>query len=246
MRSLSSNPRTIAQLFKLELAEMFNQWERVKPLRTGASHASAILQSDADWCLRRQVLLACYPEQAQHPEQKPWSTLENARFLNGWQVHEKYQKLFSDHAKVLEVEQSHYDETRFLHFTPDAVIQFGADTFVVEIKGYKAETYAKLDEMGKPPEAARHQCNLYCHLLGIEYGLILVENKNTQEYKIWCIEHDLTLARGYLDRMYCVKKAVMFACKKQKLPERACTSCKDRRAEKCPMKDFCFSGRLEQ
>lgn len=236
------NNRTIAQLFKLELDGMFNSWEIAKSLRVGAPHASSILQADSEWCLRRQVLLALYPEQAMHPEAKPWDAHTNAVFLNGWYIHEMFQTLMTNHGRVIEAETSHFDETRFLHFTPDVIFDFGPDRFVGEIKGYKQETFDKLDEAGEPPEAAHMQCNLYCHLLGIEHGAVIVMCKNTQRIKVWIIQHDASLAREYTERMYQVKGAVL----SRHIPERACTTCRDRRAEKCPVRQFCFSGRLER
>lgn len=236
------NSRTVAQLFKLELDTMFNAWEASKPLRTGAPHASSILAPEHEWCARKQVLLALYPEEARHVESKPWDAHQNAVFKHGWHIHEKYQDLFLSHGQTIEVETPHYDETRYLHFTPDAIVKFGSETFVVEIKGYKQETWEKLDEADAPPEAAWHQCNLYCHLLEIEHGLILVENKNTQAVKVWCIERDPDLTARYLNRMYAVKGAVVT----RRIPARTCTSCQDRRAEKCPMKALCFSGGLKE
>jgi hypothetical protein len=233
---MSFNARTVAQLFKLELDAMFNTWEANKPLRTGAPHASAILASDSEWCLRRQVLLALYPEQAERPAVKPWSAHQNAVFLQGWQIHEKYQKLFNDHATVVEVEHSHFDEVRYLHFTPDAIIEFAGHRYVVEIKGYKSSTFEKLDETGNPPQAAWHQANLYCHMLQIERALILVEDKDTQHYKVWVIECDTELARPYLERMYAVKGKVAT----RSTPARVCVSCRDRMAEKCPVRKLCF------
>ncbi len=238
----SFNCRTVAQLFKLELDSMFNSWEASKPLRTGAPHASAILAPDSEWCLRRHVLLALYPEQAERLEVKPWSAHQNAVFLQGWQVHEKWQKLFSEHGQVVEVEHSHFDETRFLHFTPDAIVSFGGHRYVVEIKGYKASTFEKLDEAGQPPQAAHHQANLYCHMLEIERAIILVEDKDTQHYKVWAIQCDPELARKYTDRMYQVKGAVAT----HSTPARVCESCREHRAEKCPVKKLCFSGKLKE
>lgn len=231
------NLRTVAQLFKLELDKMFNEWEAGKPLRSGAPHASAILAPESEWCLRRHVLTALYPEAVARPEVKPWSAHTNAVFLNGWVLHEKWQKLFTEHGQVVEVEASHFDETRFLHFTPDAIIEFGGQPYVVEIKGYKASTFEKLDESGNPPQAAWHQANLYCHMLEIERAIILVENKDTQEYKVWVIQCDVELARKYTDRMYAVNAKVVTG----HTPARVCGSCRDRMAEKCPVKKLCFS-----
>lgn len=240
MPSTTFNSRTVAQLLKLDINEMFLQWERAKPLRTGAPHASAILASESEWCLRRHVLLALHPEQAERPPEKPWFAHQNAVFLNGWHLHEKYQKLFSEHATVLEVERAHFDETRNLWFTPDVILQFAGLPWVGEIKGYHDEHFQQLDEAGQPPQAAWHQCNLYCHLLGIDQGFILVENKNTQRIKLWAIAVDHDLARPYTDRMYAVKGATTLASGGKSLPARTCSSSKDRLAEKCAACKMCF------
>lgn len=237
---MSFNPRAVSALLKLEIQEMFNAWEAQKPLRTGAPHASAILAPESEWCLRRQTLLALCPERAEHPETKPWDALKNAVFLHGWVLHEKYQGLFQRHGQVLEVETSHYDETRYLHFTPDAVISYGGQPYIVEIKGYKQETWEKLAENDDPPQAAWHQCNLYCHLMQIERGIVLIENKNTQEIKLWVIQHDAELARPYIDRMYAVKGSLARVRAGGGIPERACASKNENRAQKCPMATFCF------
>jgi hypothetical protein len=238
----SFNARTVAQLFKLELDSMFNTWEASKPLRSGAPHASAILAPESEWCLRRHVLTALYPELVERPDVKSWSAHTNAVFLNGWVLHEKWQKLFSEHGQVVEVETSHFDETRYLHFTPDAIITFAGQPYVVEIKGYKSSTFEKLNEAGEPPTAAHHQCNLYCHMLEIGRGLVLVENKDTQDYKVWAVQCDAELARPYLDRMYQVKGAVAT----KSTPARVCVSCTEHRAEKCPVRKLCFSGKLQE
>lgn len=236
------NARTVAQLFKLELDDMFNRWEASKPLRSGAPHASAILAPESEWCTRRHVLTALYPELVERPDVKPWSAHTNAIFLSGWVFHEMLQDLFVKYAKVIEVETSHYDEVRMLHFTPDIILEFASHPYVGELKGYKQETFDKLDEAGSPPKAAWHQCNLYCHLLGIERGLIIVMCKNTQRIKVWAIECDVELAKPYLDRMYQVKGAVAV----RSTPARVCASCTEHRAEKCPVKKLCFSGKLKE
>lgn len=241
----TSDLSLVADSFKMHLEGMFNQWEAAKPLRTGAPHASAILQSESDWCVRRQVLLRLYPGEARHPERQAWDGHQNMVFLHGWHLHEKYQKLFQDYAEVIEVEQSHYDETREVYFTPDAILRYIGYPHVVEIKGYKNETWEALNERGNPPQAAWHQCNLYCHLLKIQHGIVLVENKDTQHVKIWMIEHDAELARPYTDRMYAVKGGCLKAAGGRGLPERACERRTERRACKCPVRDVCFSGKLE-
>jgi hypothetical protein len=155
-------------------------------------------------------------------------------------LHEKYQALFSKFGRIVEIEQSHYDEERMLYFTPDAIIELGGERYLVEIKGYKQETFDTLDEMGEPPQAAHHQCQFYMHLLGIERGIILVECKDNQHYKVWVVERDKEIALTYTERCYAFKGALTLARAQGKLPARKCGSCKDRLAEKCVMRRVCF------
>ncbi len=236
--SAGSNLRTLAQLFKLDLHDMFNAWETSKPLRTGMPHASAILASDHDFCLRQLVLQAVYPDAAVRPDRKPWDAHQNAVFLNGWVLHEKYQNLFTAFAKIAEIETSHYDEERMIHFTPDAIIEHMGETMIVEIKGYKQEHFSELDEYGLAPVAAHIQANFYMHLLRLQHALILVECKNCQDYKVWCVEYNRGMVQPQLDRIYAFKAAMTRA--ERKLPERTCMSVNDRNAQKCAVCKLCF------
>ncbi len=235
------NLRTAAQLFKMDVEEMFNSWESSKPLRTGMPHASAILAPDNAYCLRSLVLAAHYPEQVERPEVKPWTVKNNQVFLSGWSLHEKYQDLFVKYGRVIEVEKSHFDEVRLLHFTPDAIVEHCGEKMVVEIKGYKQESFEKMDELKEAPDAAHKQANLYMHLLGLKHALILVENKNTQQIKMWCVEYNRDLAQPCLDRIYQFRVALHKAENDKGLPERVCRSQSDRNAEKCSMCKCCFN-----
>src|SRR6266568_8068924 len=163
-----------AELIKMHIQGMFNQWEESKPLRTGL-HASSVLVPESEWCTRKHVLASLFPDKAVRPEPKPWDHRQNAIFLHGWVLHEKYQMLFSRFGDCVEVETPHYDESTGLWFSPDAIIRFGGETYVVEIKGYKAEEYEKHTD--KPPRAAHIQANLYCFLLDIQKAIILIEHK---------------------------------------------------------------------
>jgi hypothetical protein len=237
---MMSNLRTVAELFKLELDDMFNQWAAHQPLRTGAPHASNILAPDAEFCVRKLTLAGECGDASIRPEVKPWDAHKNAVFLNGWRLHEKYQDVFSRYGRVVEVEKSHYDEERQLHFTPDAIIELFGITYVVEIKGYHDEHFNKLDETAEPPQAAWHQANLYMHLLKLERAFVLVENKNTQAFKVWCIQYDQALTKKYTDRMYQVKGARIAYRLDGRLPERTCTSSRDYKAQACQMREICF------
>ena len=112
---------------------------------------------------------------------------------------------------------------------------------VVEIKGYKQESFDQMDENGPAPTDAHKQCNLYLHLWELKHGLILVENKNTQEIKCWCVEYDKDLVQPYLDRIYQFRVALHKAENDRGLPTRICNSSRDRNAEKCLACQCCFS-----
>lgn len=229
-----------AQLLSIHIQSLFNRWGIATPPRSGL-HASALLVDDADWCVRKHTLSTLYPDASQSVELQSWHWQEQARFLSGWHLHEKYQKLFQQFASVVEVEKTHYDETRNLYFTPDAVIEWAGEKYVVEIKGYKQEHFDKLDMAGKPPEYAHRQANLYMHLLEIPRAIILVENKNTQEIKVWVVGYDLALSKQQVDRIYDVKRAVVLTRRDlEKLPGRICQSRDDARARACPLRDTCF------
>ncbi len=235
-----------AELLTVHINSMLLKWGAQKAPRTGL-HASSVLAPDHEWCSRRHVLNNVYPEHAEQPEPKPWDAHQNAVFANGWALHERWQDLFKKFGDCIEAEQAHYDETRELWFTPDAILRFAGEVYVVEIKGYKQETFDRFMLVGDPPEAAMLQCNLYLHLLGLKRGIILVENKNSQDLKIWVIEHNEELTRLYIHRMYDVKGATIMTKKHgpSKLPARVCGSPNDRLAAKCPMRRVCFSEEVE-
>lgn len=243
------NLRTVASLFKQDVMEMFNHWNEDKPLRTGFPHASNILAPDNAFCMRQLVLAAIYPDECKKPETKPWDTLVNARFKHGWKIHEKYQELFLKYGRVVyfndnlttpELDYSHFDDSQLLWFSPDAILEVEGERMVVEIKGYKAESFEKMDENGSAPTDAWKQVNLYMHLLGLHHGLILVENKNTQEIRTWCVEYDKEMVHPYLDRIIQFRSALHKAENDKGLPARICSSRSDRNAEKCLCCKVCF------
>ncbi len=244
------NLRTVAALFKEDVLQMFNRWNEDKPLRTGFPHASNILAPDHSFCMRQLVLAAHYPDEMTRPATKNWDTEVNARFKHGWVLHEKYQDLFLKYGKVVyfnnnhdtpELDYSHFDETRLLWFSPDAILEVCGEQMVVEIKGYKDSTFAAFNEADEAPSDAHNQVNLYMHLLGLKHGLILVENKDNQKIKVWCVEYDKELVQPYLDRIRQFRVALHKLETKQELPKRICKTERDRNAEKCLSCQCCFS-----
>jgi hypothetical protein len=243
------NRPAAAELFKLEVESAFNKWNASRPMRTGFPHASGILAPDSDFCMRKLVLLAAYPEQAVRPEPKPWDTHQNMVFKSGWSLHEKYQELLHHYSTVAEFEGlpeldlTHFHGIRLVHFSPDVVQKHLRRPMPLEIKGYKHSTFEALDESGDPPKDAHKQVNFYMLLLELSHGLILVEDKDTQHIKVWCVEYDDELAEPYKARTDDFKSSYNLVQAGGPPPERKCSSKDDRLAQKCEMRDWCFSHR---
>lgn len=245
--------RTVAHLIQLDMQEMFLSWGRDQPLRTGAPHASALLADESEWCVRRYVLAQLYPDKVVPEKMAYWEWKRQNTFLHGWEIHRKWQRLFKHYGSVVmtngeyELDLTHYDETRNIFFSPDAILEFFGQQYVVEIKGINHDAYQSLTDsltvamrVNETVHKAVVQANLYCHLLDLKRAIILVENKNNQDFKVWITEYDKSLANPYTDRAYAVKGHVSLARNGKPLPARVCQSLEDSRAKKCPLRDVCF------
>lgn len=240
-----ANLSTLSALLELEMRDMLRHEQADKPLRTGV-HASNILVPESDWCLRRWVLTERFPERAEKPESMPWEWKSHLVFESGWDLHQTLQQLFLNQGVAVfnselhdyELDLTHLDEEFQLHFSPDAIIEWAGTRYVVEIKGYKQETYAEMLADPKPPHAAHMQCNLYLHFLRMRWGIILVVNKNTQDFFIRVIEYDRALAMPYLDRLFALKTKRVTG--NNLVPGRKCSSASDPLARGCPMRRLCF------
>ena len=252
---------TEAELITIHFQTMLIKWGTAESPRYGL-HASAVLVSDVEWCVREHVLHEIYPNQAIAQQLQPWDWKKQAIFNNGWFLHRRWQGLFRDFGNTVfnetdeewELDHTHYDETRNIYFSPDALLNFAGQRYVVEIKGIKQEAYQDLTddlmyaiEVNETVAKARIQANLYMHLLGLKKAILLIENKNDQSFKVWVIEYDKELSVKYIQRIYTVKGNVVnvrtFGL--EKLYPRICHSRGDARAKSCPMREVCFSKEME-
>ncbi len=263
MISSSNHPglRTTAALLHLDFQDLYLKYGASQPPRTGL-HASSLLVSESEWCVRKYVLSDLYGDQAVTPELARWQWKQQDTFLHGWEVHRKWQYLFKQFGNVVfskvnedeygdfdlepELDLTHYDEDRQLYFSPDAILEVNGEHMVVEIKGINHDAFLaltdNLDQARKACETvdkAVIQCNLYLHLLQLNHGIILVENKNNQEFRVWVIEYNCVLALLLVQRAYQVKGAVLRA-KHGEWPHRICASAEDSRACQCPLQGVCF------
>lgn len=151
-----------------------------------------------------------------------------------------------------ETDLTHYDETRQVYFSPDAIVDYAGTRYVCEFKGLDTAKYEKLtDDLDAACQVSdviakgRVQCLLYMHLLGLEYGLLLIEDKNTQQFRCYVLHKqrdDRAAVQPQVDRLYAVKKYTTL----KKLPERACLDAACAKAARCPMRAVCFQEQQEE
>lgn len=260
MSNPDNNLRTLAELLTIEFQALYLSWGKQQEPRTGL-HASALLVKDEDWCVRQHVLARLYPDKLQQEELHNWDWKRLAVFLDGWERHRKIQKLLRDHSDMVvitdrefETDLTHYDDTREVYFSPDAIISWGGQRFIVEIKGLDTTKFQALTDsletaiqVSDVVAKARIQCNLYMHLESVKLGILLIEDKNTQAFKLWVIEYDAALSKPYVERLYAVKGSATLTRTfgLAKLPKRVCNSRHDKLAKSCPVRDLCFSKEME-
>src|SRR6266700_2815508 len=218
-----------AELIKLSFQQMYLQKGRdQEPHRE--LHAANLLESESEWCTRRYVLMNLYPGEVQKPELKSWDWKREAYFATGWVYHEKWQSLFrlygnvvlSDDNRLPELDLTHFLPGENLYFSPDAIIQFGNEKYLVEIKGINHDEYvghpdlyewdeskvngyrlvkkerkgivnATLEEAMKLSQTvykAVIQANNYLYFTDLQKAILLIENKNTQDFKVYVMERD--------------------------------------------------------
>jgi CRISPR/Cas system-associated exonuclease Cas4 (RecB family) len=118
-----------------------------------------------------------------------------ANMASGTDGHARIQKAITDAGIMVEEEKRIISQDPPIFGFADAVIQWGEEQPVVEIKTMKEESFA-YRKHAKPPNYHLMQLIIYMKVLGKKLGVLLYENKNshelhaitvepTEEYKAW-------------------------------------------------------------
>jgi len=218
--------------------KLFQQWNVEKQKDRAGLHACGIIEPDERFCFREHVLRHFYKSAIVNSS---WVHLLRV-FQEGWYVHKKWQDLFLMGGISQAVERTHESKFWNFYFTPDAIIIVMNKRVVVEIKSHSMIGF---DKLVSPPIEAVRQAQVYMHFTGIPWGMILVENKNNQEYKVWMLEYDFEVVRPFLERLLYLKKLILVFEQTSRLPRRhdACEfeGVKGSRAKYCEMHEICFS-----
>lgn len=204
-------------------------------------HASAIIVSDDKFCYRQQVLSLFY-KQAQG-EQVPVGL--KRIFSEGDAIHEKWQRLFirGGYAEPLDCDFTRFNEEFDLSYTPDIICNIDGVPYVVEIKSVNTFQFKKQ----KYHVSGRKQNQLYMYLTNIPNGIVLCEDKNTQEFKPYIYKANYKEVEPYIARLENIQYYKHRLQDKGKLVKRheKCTGYHCKMAEGCPMRDVCYKKTKE-
>lgn len=219
-------------------------------------HASAMIVSDDKFCYRQQVLSLFYKQL--QGEQTPIGL--KRIFSEGDAIHEKWQRLFirGGLCEPLDCDFSRFAEEFDLSYTPDILCRLPANfslsgvyddsvekiPYVVEIKSVNTFTFKKQ----KYHASGRKQCQLYMYLTGIHNGIVLCDDKNTQEFKVYKYEYNPTEIAPYISRLERVQEFKDRMLNKNKLVKRheKCSGYNCKMAASCPMHDVCYGRSNEK
>jgi hypothetical protein len=195
------------------------------------------------FCYRQAVLAQFYKQ-----NRVVHSPKTIALFENGIDLHQRWQRWFERAGVARHIERPHIETNWNLYFTPDAVIELGGVLYIVEIKGYRQEEYWRLIKATTPPSEAYVQANIYAHILNIDDILVLVENKNTQDFKVWPCKYDPALMEPFIPRLNTIQVMAVEHGKTGRLPDRlsACVTPDSPRAKGCSSCQACFLSQQER
>lgn len=202
-------------------------------------HASAIIASDNEFCYREQVLSLFY--QRDSGKEFPVGTLRV--FKQGDVIHEKWQALFEMAGWSKHAEKTHFVKKYDLCYTPDIETNW-KDEPIVEIKSMNTYSYQKSD--GHP--SGEKQLNFYLTLRKKPWGFVLMEDKNTQDFKIKVVHQDKEKAKPFVQRLVTIQEMKQEFLEERTMPRRKCSDCDCKRALDCGMRSACFNigaGRIQ-
>lgn len=233
-------------LIKSKFAKLFvfmRSNEGLEEIRTGL-HASAIIATEGEYCLREQVLSLLF--QQEQGEELPVKLLQI--FAAGVSIHEKWQSMLEkcsgmngNTIKLVKNEARSFSNKYELGFTPDSVIMIDNKKYIVEYKSMNDYAFRSSEKSNNPHPSARKQIQLYMFLTGIPRGIILLENKNTQEFSTYEVKFNYKEVLPYIERLYEIKEAKQHYLDTGNLPKRKPKmTINGMRCSRCNMKDACY------
>lgn len=228
--------------YKKELQMLKYQYDNEQEERVGL-HASSISDGSRGkgYCAREHILSMFYHrnDELKHRTYPPKLM---RIFEEGKSIGTKWQRLFirADIGEKEDMDVTRFHNEYFLYYTPDAIIEIDGVKYVVEIKSMNNNQYTKSNGHKK----GEKQLKLYLHFEGIKQGFVLMENKDTQEFKISYVElkdndEDIAEILYTLDDLIYAREQTL---EKNRPPARHsdCTMYGCKKAANCAMSNACW------
>lgn len=216
-------------------------------------HASAMIVSDNQFCIRQQVLSLLYKQL--QGEQLPVSLMRI--FAEGNAIHEKWQRMFirAGYAKAKTLDRTRFNDEYKISYTPDIVCkipEFFDGAMIGEIKSVNPFLFKKMTSH----PSAHKQLQFYMFLCqeeakrkgtwnGKDYmkGFVLCDDKGGQEFKTFIYNYEPETVAPFIDRCESVSYYYNEFLDTGKLvnKKKDCDSYDCKCSEKCPMKDACYN-----
>lgn len=232
-KAIANETRDIENvIIENKLNSLFRVPKKEAEVRTGL-HASAIIVADSAFCKREQVLSLFFHRNKEDNISDGLLRI----FEEGNCIHEKWQRMFQRAGIARAIEDRGYSKMFDLYMTPDAVVEINNKLYVCEIKS--ANTYSYKSMKDSHP-AGTKQLQLYMHFLCIPRGFVLVEDKNTQEFKVFITKYEPGQAAPFVKRLYDISKAKERFIMDNIMPKRICPSRGCQRAQRCSLSEACW------
>lgn len=228
--------------YDAELEMLKFQYDQEEDERSGL-HASAIISGGKSFCYREQVLSLFYKM-----DQGGQNPIHLARiYEEGKSIGTKWQRLFirAGIGVKEDMDVSRFVKEYDLQYTPDGIIMLDGLKYVVEIKSMNTNQF----QTTKNHPSGEKQLKLYMYFEDIPRGIVIVEDKNTQDFKIiYVTGPDFDDIADVIERLENVQKYKRNFIKKKKMVKRleSCTSYECPRARRCPMRDACWGVKREK
>lgn len=226
--SLRKSPEQLAYdtLFNSYLQERKEKNDTIRAGSEDIFHASAL--ASRYFCLIEAVLDA-----KKKPKPMVYFSSMLRIFKAGDDIHAKHQEFWRKNKMAYAIEGKNY--SKFLHMTatPDGLIKFMGKMTIAEIKSMNTFIFGKLKEV---PKNAYVQAQIYMYLTATPQAVVIVEDKNTQDIKLFKVAFCINDALEYLMR----RRLIMKYENKDKLPPKKFMYCKKKNQRKCKYNEICF------
>jgi len=163
-------------------------------------------------------------------EEEPVDTITQRIFENGHSMHARYEKWFEDMgiqiAPELVLSENSEDpeiarKARELNIDgrTDSLIEVNGERYIVELKSAGQAMFEYHLNKG-PKKHHLQQILMYMYLTGVKKGILLYENKNTQEIREFAIEYDEEIVEDLIKKASVINSYVL----EKKLPPKEGTA----------------------